>query len=59
MIYLHIGIFEYGYPNFNAFLQFRLKLEHFKQHTAAPHSVKCDAINEGKQYFTGYTVTNF
>ena len=32
---------EYGYPHFNALLQFRLKLEFCKPHKAARHPTKC------------------
>ena len=40
--------FEYGYPHFNALLQFRLKLERCKPHNAACHPTKCDVINDVK-----------
>ena len=42
--------FDYGYPNSNAFLQFRLKLERCKPHKAARHGTKCDVINDVKLF---------
>ena len=51
--------FEYGYPHSNAFLQFRLKLEHCKPQEAAHHRTICDLINDVKLFPTVYTVANF
>ena len=59
MIYLQNENFEYGYPHSNAFLQFRLKLEHCKPQKAARHPTICDVINDVKLFPTGYTVANF
>ena len=44
--------FEYGYPNSNARLQFRLELERCKPHNAARHLMKCDVINDVKLFPT-------
>ena len=46
--------FEFGYPHFNALLQFRLKLEHCKPHNAAGHQTKCDIIIDIKLFPTVY-----
>ena len=46
--------FEYGYPQSNALLQSRLKLEHCKPHKAAHHPTKCDIINDVKLFLTVY-----
>ena len=54
--------FEYGYPNSNALLWFRLKLICDKLHKAACHPMTCDVIHDVKlfrQYITGYTIANF
>ena len=42
--------FEHGYPNSNALLQFPLKLEPCKLHSAAHHPTKCDVINDVKLF---------
>ena len=44
--------FEYGYPYFNALLQFELKLELCKPHKAARHSTECDVLNGVKLFPT-------
>ena len=46
--------FEYGYPHSNARLQFHLKLEHCKPQKAVCHLMKCDVINDIKQFPTVY-----
>ena len=46
--------FEYGYPNSNALLQFRLKLERCKPQNAARQPTKCDVINDVKLFRTIY-----
>ena len=54
--------FEYGYPHSNAVLQFELKLDRCKPHSAARHPTKGDVINDVKlfpTYIAGYTVANF
>ena len=47
-------IFIYGYPHFNAHLQFPLKLKHCKLNKAACQPMKCDVINYVKQFPTLY-----
>ena len=44
------GNFEYGYPHFNALLQFHLELDCCKLHKAARHPSKCDIINDVKLF---------
>ena len=46
--------FEYGYPHSNALLQFHLELEHCKPHKVACHPIKCEVINDVKQFLTVY-----
>ena len=46
--------FEYGYPHFNALLQFELKFERCKPYKAACHPTKCDVINDVKLFPTVY-----
>ena len=41
-----IANFEYGYPHFNAHLQFCFKLERCKPPIAACHPKKCDITND-------------
>ena len=45
---------RYTSPNenfdFNAFMHFRLELEHCKLHKTARHPTKCDVINDFKQF---------
>ena len=42
--------FEYGYPQSNALLWSRLKLEHCRPHIAARQPTKCDIINDVKLF---------
>ena len=46
--------FAYGYPHFNALLQFELKLERCKPHKPARHPTKCDVINDFNLFRTVY-----
>ena len=46
--------YEYGYPHFNALLQFELKMERCKSHKAARDPTKCDVINDIKLFPTVY-----
>ena len=46
--------FEYGYPHFNAFLQFHLELECCKPHKAARYPTKCDVFNDVTLFPTVY-----
>ena len=46
--------FEYGYPHSNAVLQFELKFERCKPHSAARHPTKGDVINDVKLFPTVY-----
>ena len=46
--------FEYGLPNSNALLQFRLKLERCKPHKTARHRRKCDFKLFGTVYHRIY-----
>ena len=45
---------EYGYPHYNALLQFDLKLEHCRLHKAAHHPTKGDVIDDAKIFPTVY-----
>ena len=42
--------FEYGYHHSNALLQFHLESEHWKQHKATRHRMKCDVIDDVKLF---------
>ena len=46
--------FAYGYPYFNALVQFHLKVERCKPHKAAHHPKKFDVINGVKLFQTVY-----
>ena len=46
--------FEYGYPILMHFLQFHLELKHSKRHIVVSHPMKCDVINDVKQFPTVY-----
>ena len=46
--------FKYGYPQFNALLQFDLKLECCKPYKAARHPMEGDVIADVKLFLTVY-----
>ena len=53
--------FEYGYLQYSAFLQFRLKLEHCKPQKATRHLIICDVISDDVKLFPtvyGYNALN-
>ena len=47
---------EYGFPNSNAHLQFHRKLEFCWPYNDAHHPMKCDIINDIKQFHTVYRI---
>ena len=46
--------FEYGYPQSNALLQFRLKLKRYKPYKTARQPTICDVVNDVKLFPTVY-----